>query len=73
MHLCGCMMVCCPLSAESSSGEHETLRRHLQQRFLPQHIHGEKLSSLTLLPAQEERCCQTNKQTRMHLKIIYNI
>ena len=57
------LMVCCPLSAESSSGEHETLRRHLQQRFLPQHIHGEKLSSHTLPPVQEERCSQTNKNT----------
>lgn len=27
--------------AESSSGEHETLLSHLQQRFLPQHVRGE--------------------------------
>ncbi|XP_037619292.1 guanine nucleotide binding protein (G protein) alpha v1 isoform X2 [Sebastes umbrosus] len=31
--------VYCRLSAESSSGEHEALLLHLQQRLLPQHIH----------------------------------
>lgn len=34
-------LVVFPLTAESSSGEHETLLRHLQQRLLPQHIYGE--------------------------------
>ena len=44
----------CLPSAESSSGEHETVFGHLQQHFLPQHIHGEKLISHILLPPREK-------------------
>lgn len=51
----------CLLSAESSPGEHETVLRHLQQRFLPQHIHGEKSHQS---PASSGGKIQSDKQKR---------